>query len=187
MILGDCMDIMDNIKTSLQENVNISKEVGDGIFELVVIFHNNFPKINLENLNKRLKTLKIENTSKFEKSNISNYSFKKNVLYFNTDELNKDYDARHIMMFEILNMITATDNQVGFNTDNRFLALNTGFTEIIANYLVGNNKDLAVYPDEAVMANLITTVVGFENILYAYFNNDSKFLLNKLIEAGVKI
>ena len=105
MILGDYMDIMDNIKTSLQENKNISKEVGDGIFELVVIFHTNFPTVNLENLNKRLKTLKIEKTSKFEKSNISNYSFKKNILYFNTDEINKDYDVKHVMMFEILNRI----------------------------------------------------------------------------------
>lgn len=187
MILGDDMDIMDNIKASLDSNKNISKEVGDGIFELVVIFHNNFPNVNLENLNKRLKTLKIEKTSKFEKSHVSNYNFKKNILYFNTDEINKEYDAKHIMMFEILNIITATDKQIGFNTDNRFVALNVGFTEIIANYLVGNNKELLLYPDEATMTNLITTIVGFENMLYAYFNNDSKFLLNKLMEAGVKI
>lgn len=57
MILGDYMDIMDNIKTSLQENKNISKEVGDGIFELVVIFHTNFPTVNLENLNKDRKSV----------------------------------------------------------------------------------------------------------------------------------
>ena len=187
MLLGDDMDIMDNIKASLDSNKNISKEVGDGIFELVVIFHNNFPTVNLENLSKRLKTLKIEKTSKFEKSNISNYSFKKNILYFNTDEINKDYDVKHVMMFELLNIITSTDKQIGFNTDNRFLALNVGFTEIIANYLVGNNKELLLYPDEAVVANLIMTIVGFENMLYAYFNNDSKFLLNKMMETGVKI
>lgn len=187
MILGDYMDIMDNIKASLEKNSNISKEVGDGIFELVIIFHNNFPNINLENLNKRLKTLKIEKTSKFEKSHISNYSFKKNILYFNSDEISKQYDAKHVMMFEILNIITATDKQTGFNTDNRFLALNVGFTEIIANYLVGNNGELLLYPDEAVVTNLIMTIVGFENMLYAYFNNDSKYLLNKLMEAGVKM
>lgn len=187
MILGDYMDIMDNIKASLEKNSNISKEVGDGIFELVIIFHNNFPNTNLENLNKRLKTLKIEKTSKFEKSHISNYSFKKNILYFNSDEISKQYDAKHVMMFEILNIITATDKQTGFNTDNRFLALNVGFTEIIANYLVGNNGELLLYPDEAVVTNLIMTIVGFENMLYAYFNNDSKYLLNKLMEAGVKM
>lgn len=181
------MDIMDSIKASLDNNKNLSKEVSDGIFELVVIFHKNFPTVNLENLNERLKTLKIEKTSKFEKSNVSNYSFKKNIIYFNSDEITKDYDARHIMMFEILNIITSTDKQIGFNTDNRFIALNTGFTEIIANYLVGNDKELLLYPDEAIMTNLITTIVGFENMLYAYFNNDSKFLLNKLVEKGVKM
>ena len=187
MILGDYMDIMDTIQESLKNNKHLNKDVSDGIFELVVIFHNSFPNVNLENLNKRLKTLKIEKTSKFEKSNISNYSFKKNILYFNTDEINKDYDVRHVMMFEILNVITATNTQVGFNTDNRFLALNVGFTEIIANYLVGNDKELLLYPDEAVVTNLIMSIVGFENMLYAYFNNDSKFLLNKMMETGVKI
>ena len=91
------------------------------------------------------------------------------------------------MMFELLNIITATDTQTGFNTDNRFVALNTGFTEIIANFLVGNSKELLLYPDEAIMTNIITTIVGFESMLYAYFNNDSKFLLNKLVEKGVKL
>ena len=91
------------------------------------------------------------------------------------------------MMFELLNIITATDKQTGFNTDNRFLALNVGLTEIIANYLVGNEGEKLLYPDEAIMTNLINSIVGFENMLYAYFNNDSKFLINKLIEAGVKM
>ena len=181
------MDIMDTIKESLNGNKYLTREVSDGIFELVVIFNNSFPNVNLENLNKRLKTLKIEKTSKFEKSHISNYSFTKNVLYFNSDEISKEYDARHVMMFELLNIITATDKQTGFNSDNRFLALNVGLTEIIANFLVGNEGEKLLYPDEAVMTNLINTVVGFENMLYAYFNNDSKFLINKLIEAGVKM
>lgn len=186
MILGDCMDIIDNVTKCLESNKRISSEVRDGILELVVLFHKNFPNVSLENLCKKLKTLKIEKTSKFEKSHISSYSFKKNVLYFNSDELSKEYDAKHIMMFELLNIITSTDNQVGFNSDNRFLALNVGFTELLANFLVGNSGDKLVYPDEAIMTNLITSVVGFENMLYAYFNNDSKFLVNKLIEAGVK-
>lgn len=181
------MDIMNDIRISLKDNKNLTSEISDGIFELITIFHNNFPNINLENFNNRIKTLKIEKTSKFEKSHISNYGIKKNILYFNSDELNKEYDARHIMMFELLNIISSTDSQTGFNTDNRFLALNIGFTEIIANYLVGNNGEKLIYPDEAIMANLITTIVGFENMAYAYFNNDSKFLLNKLVEKGVKI
>lgn len=187
MNIGDGMDIMDSIRASLDNNTNLTKDVSDGIFELIVLFHNNFPNINLDNLNKRLSKLKIEKTSKFEKSHISNYSFVKNILYFNSDEISKKYDAKHIMMFELLNIITATDKQVGFNTDNRFVALNAGFTEVIANYLVGNSGEKLIYPDEAIMANLIMTVVGFENMLYAYFNNDSKFLLNKLMESGVKL
>jgi hypothetical protein len=181
------MDIMDTITASLKSNKKITDEVCDEIINLVILFHKNFPNVDLGNLNKRLKTLKIEKTSKFEKSHISNYNSHKNILYFNSDELIKEYDAKHIMMFELLNIITATDSQTGFNTDNRFLALNVGFTELLANFLVGNEGDKLVYPDEAIMTNLITSVVGFENMLYAYFNNDSKYLVNKLVEAGVKI
>ena len=59
MILGDCMDILDSIQASLQNNKNLAKEVSDGIFELIVIFHKNFPTIKLENLNERLKTVQI--------------------------------------------------------------------------------------------------------------------------------
>ena len=108
MIVGDGMDIIDSIRISLDNNSNLSKDVSDGIFELVVLFHNNFPDIKLDNLNKRLGKLKIEKTSKFEKCNISSYSFVKNILYFNSDEISKEYDARHIMMFELLNIITST-------------------------------------------------------------------------------
>lgn len=186
MILGDGMDILDNIRASLDNNKNITKEVGDGIFELVVIFNKSFPNVNLSNLCDRLKTLKIEKTSKFENTAISSYSFRKNILYFNSDEIGKDYDVKHVMMFELLNIITANKVQTGFNTDNRFLALNVGFTEIIANYLVGNSGEKLLYPDEAIVTNLVTSIVGFENMLYAYFNNDSKFLLNSLVEKGVK-
>ena len=181
------MDIIESITSSLNNNKRITSEISEEILELVILFHKNFPNVSLDNLNKRLKTLKIEKTSKFEKSHISSYSFHKNILYFNSDELIKEYDAKHIMMFELLNIITATDKQTGFNTDNRFLALNVGFTELLANFLVGNEGEKLVYPDEAIMTNLITSVVGFENMLYAYFNNDSKYLINKLIEAGVKI
>lgn len=187
MIVGDGMDIIDSIRISLDNNSNLSKDVSDGIFELVVLFHNNFPDIKLDNLNKRLGKLKIEKTSKFEKCNISSYSFVKNILYFNSDEISKEYDARHIMMFELLNIITSTDKQVGFNTDNRFAALNAGFTEVLANYLVGNSGEKLIYPDEAIMANLVMTVVGFKNMYIAYFNNDSKFLLNNLMGNGVKL
>lgn len=180
------MDIIDTIRTSLESNKHINKEIKEGMLELIAIFYTNFPNVNLENLSKRLKTLKIEKTSKFENKHISNYSYKKNILYFNSDELSKEYDARHIMMFELLNIITSTDTHTGFNVDNRFVALNVGLTEIIANYLVGNEGEKLIYPDEAIMTNLIMTIIGLEDMLYAYFNNNPKYLLNKLVEKGVK-
>ena len=96
------MDIIETITASLKSNKKITNEVSEEIINLVILFHKNFPNVNLDNLNKRLKTLKIEKTSKFEKSHISNYNPKKNILYFNSEELIKEYDAKHIMMFELL-------------------------------------------------------------------------------------
>ena len=43
-------------------------------------------------------------------------------------------------MREILNIITAKDNYTGFNQDNIFEALNVGYTEMLANFLVGNDR-----------------------------------------------
>lgn len=186
-LIGDSMNDLDVINSSILSNKNLTQDVKEDIFELIVIFNNSFPSVSLDNFNNRIKTLKIEKTSKFDKSYISYYDFRKNILFFNNQEINKDYDAKHAMMFELLNIITANDLQVGFNTDNRFVALNAGFTEIITNYLVGNSGGKLMYADEAVMTNIITTLVGFDNMLQAYFNNDSKFLLNCMVKAGVKI
>ena len=59
--------------------------------------------------------------------------------------------------------------------------------EIIANYLVGNSSELLVYPEQAVEANLISILIGEENISRAYFNNDVNSLINGFMKAGVEV
>ena len=115
------------------------------------------------------------------------YDFRTNILYLNTKEMEKQYDIRHVLMFELLNIITSNNFSMGFDTDGRLEALNVGYTEVLANYLVGNNGEIQIFPEEATMANIITTVVGFDNMFNAYVNNDSRILLKKLVEAGVNL
>ena len=44
-------------------------------------------------------------------------------------------------MFAVLTIITAKDNFYGFDTDGKLKALNIGITEMITNFLVGNDGE----------------------------------------------
>ena len=106
---------------------------------------------------------------------------------FNKDKMTDEYDFRHILMYELINIISSNGFQTGFNSEGRFEALNTGYTEILANFLVGNNGSKLIYPNEAVMANMIGVMAGEDKMFDAYFNNDAKVLLQALTEVGVEL
>ena len=178
---------LDNIKASLERNNNITKEIKDNIFELVVIFNHNFPNVNLDGLMNRLSTLKIARSSRFISDDVSRYDIKENTLYLNIYQMKKNYDMRHIFMFELLNIITCNGKCVGFASSDIFNALNRGYTEIMANFLVGNNGEELVFPKEAIMANMISIIVGDDNMKQCYFNNSAELLLSYLEKAGVDL
>lgn len=178
---------LDDIKVALGQNNNITQEIKDTIFELVVIFNHSFPTVRLDGLKARLSTLKIERSSRFISDDVSRYDFKNNILYLNIYQMKKKYDMRHIFMFEILNMITCNGECVGFATVDTFKALNRGYTEIMANYLVGNDGEELVFPKEATMANMISIIVGDDNMKKSYFNNNVKLLVESLEGAGVSL
>ena len=181
------MITVDDIKDSLSRNTYLSKEIKTNIFELVLVFNRKYPEVSLGRLNEKLKTLKMFKGSKFVNPRVSEYNIRENTIYFNTTEIEKGYDMKHILMFELLNIITCGDNYTGFNVENRFRALNAGYTEIIANYLVGNQSDLLIYPEQAIEANLISILIGNEYISKAYFENDVNSLISGFMKAGVSV
>lgn len=181
------MTDLDIIKNTLDTNEYLSTEMKDNLFELVVVFNKEFPDIALDRLNNKLKNLKIEKINSFLINKVSKYDINKNTIYFNEKELSKDYDVRHLLMMEILNLISMTSEYSGFNYDGKFEALNIGYAEILANYLVGNNGEELIYPNEAVMANLLSIVIGNDILKKAYFENDYKLLLNAVKEAGIDL
>ncbi|MBE6138186.1 MAG: hypothetical protein E7173_00385 [Firmicutes bacterium] len=181
------MTNLDNIKNVLDSNNDITQEIKDNMFELIVLFNNKFPTVSLDNLEGHLKSLRIRKSSKFFNQDISMYDCRNNVLYFNQERMADEYDFRHILMFELLNIISSNKLQTGFNSESKFEALNIGYTEILANYLVGNSGEKLIYPNEAIMANMIGIVIGNDNLFDSYFNNDPKILLNALVKAGVEL
>ena len=103
------MDILDQIKNSLDANYNLNKEIKVKLFELVIILHNKFPKLNLDKLNEKLKTVKIGRISKFEKKGTYSYDVIKNEILFSSNRLVDDYDLDHLFMKAILEMTASTD------------------------------------------------------------------------------
>lgn len=181
------MTDLDAIKNTLDTNTYLSQEMKDNIFELVVLFNKNFNQIALDNLNERLKTLKIEKISSFLSKRVSKYDIHKNTIYFNDKELKKDYDVRHILMLELINIISSNNEFSGFNYEDKFEALNIGYTEMLANYLVGNDGEEMIYPHEAIMANLLSIVIGEDVLEKAYFQNDYKLLLDNVKKVGIEL
>ena len=181
------MTDLDTIKNTLDTNTYLSQEMKDNIFELVVLFNKNFNHIALDNLNERLKTLKIERISSFLSKRVSKYDIYKNTIYFNDKELKRNYDVRHILMLELINIISSNKDFSGFNYEGKFEALNIGYTEMLANYLVGNEGEEMIYPHEAVMVNLLSIIIGEDVLEKAYFQNDYRLLLDTVKKVGIEL
>ncbi len=184
--IGDKMIKLEDVLKAIDSNSNIEKEVKENIKELIVIFNRTFPNIDLSNFAKRIMNLKIEKSNKFINKRVVKYNFKTNILEFNVDEINKGYDMKHILMHGILNVISSNDVQTGFNYNDKFLALNEGYTEILANNIVGNESEISYLDDEVISTNLIATMIGNDVLFESYFNNDTNKLVMALVNEGVE-
>lgn len=170
---------LNEIKNSLNSNPNLTDDIKECLMELVSLFNSKFPNVSLANLNERLKTLKIIRGSRFLIKNSSYYDPIDNEILINLVKIDDSIDCKHVFMRELLNMITAKDNFTGFNKDNAYEALNIGYTEILANYLVGNENE-SEYEDEIVATNMIAEVIGNDTLFNAYFNNDETLIMNSV-------
>lgn len=170
---------LNEIKNSLNSNPNLTDDIKDCLMELISLFNSKFPDVKLINLNERLKTLKIIRGSRFLIKNSSYYDPIDNEILINLVKIDDSIDCKHVFMRELLNMITAKDNFTGFNKDNAYEALNIGYTEILANYLVGNENE-SEYEDEIVATNMIAEVIGNDTLFNAYFNNDETLIMNSV-------
>lgn len=164
---------LNEIKNSLNSNPNLT-DIQDCLMELINLFNSKFPNVDLANLNERLKTLKIIKGSKYLVKNSSHYNPITNELLINLSKIDIS-DCKHILMRELLNIITAKDNYTGFNKDNAFEALNIGYTERLTNYLVGNEYE-SEYEDEIVASNIFERIIGEDKMFNAYFTNNASLI-----------
>ncbi len=177
---------LEDVFKAIDSNQNIDNNVKENIKELINIFNSTFPNIDLFNFAKRIMNLKIEKSNKFINKRVVKYNHKTNILEFNIDEINKGYDMKHILMHGLLNIISSNDIQTGFIYNDKFKALNAGYTEILTNNLIGNDADLSYLDDEVISTNLIALMIGNDVLFEAYFNNDTKKLVKALVSEGVE-
>lgn len=181
------MITVEQVLEVLYNNKNISSEVKDNMSELIKIFHLKYPNVSLVNLHRVLSTLKIEKSNKFVNQRIFKYSIGSNVLEFNVDKMQEDYDMKHILMVAILNMIGNNGTQIGFNVNNKFEALQAGYLEILANHLTGNDCETSYLEEQMISTNLICTMVDPDILFEAYFTNNASMLTEALVEEGVTL
>ncbi len=178
------MDILDQIKSNLEINESLTKEVKDEMLELIILFHQTFPDVKLEQLNLKIKDVKVGKITLYERKGPVVYDAVNNEILFSKKSLDGDYDAKHLLMKGILGMISSHDNYYGFNKNNSLEALNIGFTEMLANTLVGN-EGICDFEEEVLTTNLISHIIGRDIMFDAYFTNDAEMIFKKLLEAEV--
>ena len=85
-------------------------------------------------------------------------------------------------MKAILEMTASTDKYTGFKSDEKLRALNEAYTEILANYLVGN-EGISDLEEEILVTNLISHVVGKDVMFDSYFSNNGKPIIEAMVKA----
>ena len=107
------MDILDEIRSNLATNANLTDEVKDKMLELTVLFHQKFPDVSLERLKEKIKDVKLGKIGVFERKGPVIYDSVKNEICFSSKKLQGDYDANHLMMKGILGMISSYEDYYG--------------------------------------------------------------------------
>ena len=177
------MSFLEEIRISLKSNPNLTDEIRNKLFELIIVFNKKIPDINLSRLNDRLKTVKLGKISKFERKGTYYYDVFKNEILFSKD-LESNYDIDHLLTKSILQMSTSTETFTGFNSDDRLRALNLAYTEILANYIVGNEGDSDL-EEEMLVTNLLSHIVGKDTMFNSYFTNDGEPIIKAMQDAEV--
>ena len=154
------------------------------MFSLIILFHQKFPDVNLDRLKEKIRDVKLGRIGVFERKGPVVYDSLKNEISFSNSKLSGDYDVDHLMMKGILGMIASHDDYYGFNKDDQLRALNVGYTEMLANFLVGNDG-VCDYEEELLATNLVSRLIGEDTLFHAYFNNDADIIFRKMLEAEV--
>lgn len=177
---------IETVFEAIDSNQGLSDDMKDNFKELVTVINRFFPMVDLTNLGNRMKTLRLVSTSKLLTKDVMEYHPVSNELCFNLEEIMKNYDVRHILMNALLRIMTAHDQTFGFDQNDKLKALNLGYTEILTNFVIGNESEATLFDDEVIATNLISDIVGHDVLFQSYFTNNPSMLVKTLVDKGVE-
>ena len=177
------MNSLEDIKVSLDSNTNLTNDVKEKLYSLIEIFNKKIRGINLDKLNKNLKTVQLGRISVFERKGSYEYDVVENRILL-SKKANSNYDIDHILMKAILEMATSTGTYTGFSSDDRLRVLNLAYTEILANYIIGNEGDSDL-EEEMLVANLLSHIVGKDTLFNSYFSNNGDIIIDAMKDSEV--
>lgn len=177
------MSSFEELKQSLISNPNLTNDVKNKLLELTINLNKKIPEVNLAKLIDRFKTVSIGKIGKFERKGTYYYDVFKNEILLSKD-IEFNYDIDHIFTKAILEMSTSTPTFTGFNSDDRLRALNLAYTEILANYVVGNEGDSDL-EEEVLVTNLLSHIVGKDTMFNSYFTNNGEPIIKAMQDAEV--
>lgn len=177
------MDSLGMIEISLKNNNNLTDEIRVKLFDLIKIFHKKMPEVNLNKLIEKISNVKFSKLSKLERKGIYYYDVLNNEISLSSS-VKDNFDIDNILVKAILEMATSTGKFTGFNSDERLYALNLAYTEILANYIIGNDGDTNL-EEEMLVANLLSHIVGKDTMFNSYFSNNGEAIINAMNDAEV--
>ena len=177
------MSSLEEIKMSLASNPNLTDDIRNKMLDLIINLNKKMPEVNLSKLNNKLKTVKLGKISKFERKGTYYYDVFENKILLSKN-IEGNYDIDHIFTKAILEMSTSTNTFTGFNSDERLRALNLAYTEILANFLVGNEGDSDL-EEEMLVTNLLSHIVGKDTMFNSYFTNNGEPIIKAMQDAEV--
>ena len=177
------MNFLSQTQICLNSNPNLSKEMKDRFYKLVEILNKKIPEVNLIKLNEKLRTVKLVKLSIFEKKGTYFYDVIKNQIKF-SNNLDDNYDIDNLLIKAFLEMATSTNTYTGFESDERLKTLNLAYTEILANFVIGNEGESDL-EEEMLVANLLSHIIGKDTLFNCYFTNDGMPIIRALQDAEV--
>ena len=177
------MSSLEDIKVSLDSNGNLTDEMRDRFYFLTNVLTNKFKGVKLDTLNEKLKTVQLGRIGNFERKGTYFYDVVDNKILI-SKKVKLDYDINHIFMKAILEMATSTGKYTGFSSDDRLRVLNLAYTEILANYIIGNEGDSDL-EEEMLVTNLLSHIVGKDTLFNSYFSNNGEPIIAAMQDSEV--
>jgi hypothetical protein len=168
------MTTLNNVLESLDNNKKLSEEIKDNFKELIINLSEKLSTIDLSVLKENLETLSYDQTSSYVTGEPINYDRKTNKLVLVSNELKKDYDAKYLLMMDIIEMAANR----GKENEELFTGINKGIASGLATALVGN-EGVELYYDESACADIIDSLTKY-SLIDAYFQGNYQPIIDEL-------